>query len=72
MPTKKTSAAAKAVTQVGRRPMPKKTDALRRLAMQIAVQLPDSVSDADIVLELVRDLLHRFMIDARKARRTNH
>jgi hypothetical protein len=69
MPTKKTNAATRLAHQIGRRAMPKKTDVLRRLAMQIAVQLPESVTEAHTVLELARDLLDKFMIDGRKAAR---
>lgn len=65
-PSKKTNATARLASQVGRRRMPKKTDALRRLAMQIAVQLPESVAEAMIVLQLSRDLLEKFMVEGRK------
>lgn len=66
MPTKKTRGVTRLSQQAARRVTPKKTDALRRLSMQIAVQLPESVADAHIVLQLVKDLLDKFLVETRK------
>jgi hypothetical protein len=40
-----------------------KTDELRRLAAQIAIQLPESVADARRVLKMAGDLLDNFLVE---------
>jgi hypothetical protein len=42
---------------------PDQTDELRRLAVQLALQLPASVSDAHRVLELTRECLDEFLVE---------
>jgi len=44
-----------------------KTDEMRRLAMQLAIQLPESVEDAHKVLNLTREFLDQFLIERTKS-----
>lgn len=47
---------------------PEQTDELRRLAVQLALQLPASVADARRVLELTSECLDEFLIERHSAR----
>jgi hypothetical protein len=43
----------------------KQTDAIRRQALALAVQLPENVAEARAVLDQTRNLLEEFMIPGR-------
>lgn len=49
--------------------MSSNTDSQRRLALQLAIQLPENVEDAERVLALAGELLHGFMVEPSQARR---
>lgn len=47
---------------------PEQTDELRRLAVQLALQLPASVADAHRVLELTKECLDEFLVEKAEVR----